>query len=136
MNFIHYFKNIITISVIYYTSIITLFYLSIKLNIIPLNISNVLHNTYYAPSISFIILIFIPLLIIPIIILIVEKYYSIKKNLFIMYLCNIIFISCIPIFILILAKVTPNSPIFMNIIISQIISIIANTIFYIKYKKN
>jgi hypothetical protein len=136
MYLIKYCKKIIIISAIYYASIITLFYLTIKLNMVHSNISNTLHSANYAPSISFIIVIFLPLLIIPNIILSFEKYYSNKNTLFITYLMNVIFISCIPIFILILAKAPPNSPIFMNIIISQITSIIINTFFYKIYKKN
>ena len=132
MGLIKYCKNIITISAIYYTSIITLFYFSIKFDIIHTSISSVLHDSNYAPSISFIIFIFIPLLIIPNIILSIEKNYNNKDALFIIYLMNVIFISCIPIFILILAKASSNSPIFINIIVSQIIAILINTIFYKK----
>ena len=122
------------ISIIYYSSILVLYYSLIKFKFLPNLLTDLLHNSDYAPSISFIMLILLPIIIIPNLTILTNNIDKKKVVLSNTYKLNILFISLVPITTLLFFNIPMNNPIFLNIIIIQLVSIIINTLFFKFFK--
>ena len=134
MFILKYSIKIIFISIIYYSSILVLYYSLIKFKFLPNLLTDLLHNSDYAPSISFIMLILLPIIIIPNLTILTNNIYKKKVVLSNTYKLNILFISLVPITTLLFFNIPMNNPIFLNIIIIQLVSIIINTLFFKFFK--
>ena len=130
MFILKYSIKIIFISIIYYSSILVLYYSLIKFKFLPNLLTDLLHNSDYAPSISFIMLILLPIIIIPNLTILTNNIDKKKVVLSNTYKLNILFISLVPITTLLFFNIPMNNPIFLNIIIIQLVSIIINTLFF------
>ena len=130
MFILKYSIKIIFISIIYYSSILVLYYSLIKFKFLPNLLTDLLHNSDYAPSISFIMLILLPIIIIPNLTILTNNIDKKKVALSNTYKLNILFISLVPITTLLFFNIPMNNPIFLNIIIIQLVSIIINTLFF------
>ena len=134
MFILKYSIKIIFISIIYYSSILVLYYSLIKFKFLPNLLTDLLHNSDYAPSISFIMLILLPIIIIPNLTILTNNIDKKKVALSNTYKLNILFISLVPITTLLFFNIPMNNPIFLNIIIIQLVSIIINTLFFKFFK--
>ena len=134
MFILKYSIKIIFISIIYYSSILVLYYSLIKFKFLPNLLTDLLHNSDYAPSISFIMLILLPIIIIPNLTILTNNIDKKKVVLSNTYKLNILFISLVPITTLLFFNIPMNNPIFLNIIIIQLVSIIINTLFFKFFK--
>ena len=134
MFILKYSIKIIFISIIYYSSILVLYYSLIKFKFLPNLLTDLLHNSDYAPSISFIMLILLPIIIIPNLTILTNNIDKKKVVLSNTYKLNILFISLVPITTLLFFNIPVNNPIFLNIIIIQLVSIIINTLFFKFFK--
>ena len=134
MFIIKYSIKIILISIVYYSSVLVLYYGLIKFKFLSNPSTDLLHSSDYAPSISFIMLILLPIVIIPNLIIFLNNLNKKKLVLFSTYKLNIFFISIVPTAALLFFKIPMSNPIFLNVIIIQLISIIISTLFFNLFK--
>jgi len=130
MKILHYIANMFLLSIIYFILFTLIYYFSVKYELISKHYTDLLHSYKYASSISFIFIIFLPIIIIPNINLWLSKLYDNKminkKLLFI----NVLIIIPIPIIILKYIGIALYDPILINILFTQIISIIISFLIY------
>lgn len=134
MFIIKYSIKIILMSIVYYSSVLVLYYGLIKFKFLSNPSTDLLHSSDYAPSISFIILILLPIVIIPNLIIFLNNLNKKKLVLFSTYKLNIFFISIVPTAALLFFKIPMSNPIFLNVIIIQLVSIIISTLFFNLFK--
>jgi uncharacterized membrane protein YhaH (DUF805 family) len=123
------------ISIIYYATILFIYYCIVRLSLLPKENIDKMHNANNAPSISYFFLIFLPIILFPCLLISFKKFHNNKKELLMIFYLNIIFIVSMPIAILLFFKVPSLDPVVYNIIITQIISITTFSSLYYRYNK-
>ncbi len=136
MQIIVYLLSKFFLGFIYSVLFILIYYFSINLNLLPKNFTDLIHFYDYAGSISFIFIIFIPIILIPNLNLILSRFYQNKKIHHNLLLINFLFIFLLPISLLKLINISFTDPIIINILIVQLISIIISIFIYLHSIKN
>ena len=134
MKIIPYILKFLMTFIIYYIVFIFIYFNSIKYNILPKSITELLHYYKYAPSLSFIFLILIPIIFLPNIILILnrkKKLLSFRGYIFV----NNTIILFSPVLVFFILNINIFNPIFYNFCIVQIFSLCLSILIYF-FKKN